>query len=290
MSSILGPDQAEGLRRIMGSLPKTNTQIIAITSGKGGVGKSSFALNLGISLANMKDHPKKVVVFDADLGLANIHVLLGLIPKYNLYHVIKGQKKMSEIIYKTEFGVDIIGGASGFTQLANLKSEEKQNLIDALKEISYADYIIIDTSAGISSNVLDFINASHETIVITTPETTSMTDGYGIIKAIVTEVDSPNIKLVLNRVKSTVEANKVSRKIIEICAQFLNTKIDNFGFIFEDPLVSESVRKQTPFVLLHPNANVSVCVNHIARRVMNIEVIEEQTGLQKFMRVFFKVR
>src|SRR5208283_3003180 len=129
MSSILGPDQAEGLRKMMGNFPKSNAKIISITSGKGGVGKTSFALNLGISLANMKDNPKKVIVFDADLGLANIHVLLGLIPKHNLYHVIKGQKKMPEIIYKTEVGVDLIGGASGFTQLANLADEEKQNLI-----------------------------------------------------------------------------------------------------------------------------------------------------------------
>src|SRR5208283_1469490 len=115
MSSILGPDQAEGLRKMMGNFPKSNAKIISITSGKGGVGKSSFALNLGIMLANMKEAPKKVVIFDADLGLANIHVLLGAIPRFNLFHVIKGQKKMSEIIVKTEVGVDFIGGASGFT-------------------------------------------------------------------------------------------------------------------------------------------------------------------------------
>ncbi|MGA2142370.1 MAG: MinD/ParA family protein [Brevinematales bacterium] len=290
MSTLLGPDQAEGLRRMMGEYPSTNTQIIAITSGKGGVGKTSFALNLGISLANMKDNPKKVIVFDADLGLANVHVLMGLIPKYNLYHVIKGQKKMSEIIYKTELGVDIIGGASGFTQLANLGDEEKQNLIEAMKEISYADYIIIDTSAGISKNVLSFVIAAHETIVITTPEPTSMTDAYGIIKAIVTESDTPNIKLVLNRVRNIVEANKVSRKIIDICAQFLNIKIDNFGFIFEDPIIGEAVRKQTPFTVYNPHSSVSLCINHIARRVLNMAYSEEHTGWQKFFGVFFKDR
>lgn len=215
---------------------------------------------------------------------------MGLIPKYNLYHVIKGQKKMIEIIYKTELGVDIIGGASGFTQLANLSDEEKQNLIDAMKEISYADYIIIDTSAGISKNVLSFVIAAHETIVITTPEPTSMTDAYGIIKAIVTESENPNIKLILNRVRTTVEANKVSRKIIDICAQFLNIKIDNFGFIFEDPLIGEAVRKQTPFIIYSPHSNVSVCINHIARRVLNMEFSEEHSGWQKFINVFFKSR
>ncbi len=288
MSTILGPDQAEGLRRMMGSFPRSNTKIIAITSGKGGVGKSSFALNLGISLANMKDAPKKVIVFDADLGLANIHVLLGAIPKNNLLHVIKGQKKMSEIIYKTDAGVDFIAGASGFTQLANIKEEEKNNLIEGLKEISNADYIIIDTSAGISSNVISFVLAAHETIVITTPEPTSITDAYGIIKAIVTESDNANIKLVLNRVRNPAEANKVSKKIIDICAQFLNIKIDNFGFIYDDPIVSEAVRKQTPFVQMYPTSNVSLCVNHIARRLMNLEIKDEETGLQKFIGMFFK--
>lgn len=286
MSTILGPDQAEGLRRMMGEMPKSNTKIIAITSGKGGVGKSSFALNLGISLANMKDSPKKVVVFDADLGLANIHVLLGAFPKSNLLHVIKGQKKMSEIIYKTDLGVDFIAGASGFTQLANLTMEEKSNLIEALKEISYADYIIIDTAAGISSNVLDFVVSAHETIVVTTPEPTSITDAYGIIKAIVTESDNPNIKLVLNRVKNPTEANKVAKKIIDICHQFLNVQIDNLGFIYEDTIVSDAVRKQAPFVQMYPNSNVALCVNHIARRMMNMNIPDEQSGIQRFMNFF----
>jgi flagellar biosynthesis protein FlhG len=287
-TAILGPDQAEGLRKMMGNFPKTNTQFISITSGKGGVGKSSFALNLGISLANMKDSPKKVVVFDADLGLANIHVLLGAIPKNNLLHVIKGQKKISEIIYKTDLGVDFIAGASGFTQLANLKEEEKENLIEALREISYADYVIIDTSAGISANVISFVLAANEVIVITTPEPTSITDAYGIIKAIVTESENANIKLVLNRVRNPAEANKVAKKIIEICAQFLNIKIENIGFIYDDPLVAEAVRKQTPFVQMYPNANVSLCVNHIARRIMNMAVVEEESGWQKFVSIFMK--
>jgi flagellar biosynthesis protein FlhG len=288
MTTILGPDQAEGLRRMMGAIPESNTRIISITSGKGGVGKSSFALNLGISLARMQDAPKKVIVFDADLGLANIHVLLGAIPKYNLQHVIKGSKKMKEVIYKTEMGVDIIPGASGFTQLANIKDDEKENLIEALKEISYADYIIIDTSAGISKSVLDFVLAAHETIVVTTPEPTSITDAYGIIKAIVTESDNHTIRLVLNRVKNPSEANKVTKKIIDICAQFLNIKIENLGFIYEDPIVPEAVRKQIPFVHLYPNSNVALCINHIARRILNMADKSDDTGWQKFLNIFMK--
>lgn len=282
-SSILGPDQAEGLRRMF---PKTNTRIIAVTSGKGGVGKSNFALNLGITLANLKDNPKKVVVLDADLGLANINVLMGVIPKFNLYHVMKGQKKMGDIIFKTDLGVDIIGSASGIAQMANIKDDEKINLIEGLKEISYADYIIIDTSAGISNNVISFVMAAHETVVVTTPEPTAITDAYGIIKTIVTESENPVIKLVMNRVKNPTEASKVSKKIIDICAQFLNIKIESVGFIYDDPLIPEAVRKQIPFTQLAPNSNVALCVNHIARRIMNIEVPEEETGWQKFLSIF----
>ncbi len=288
MSTLLGPDQAEGLRKLMRELPKSNTKIIAVTSGKGGVGKSSFSLNLGISLANMKDNPKKVMVFDADLGLANIHILLGFIPKFNLFHVIKGQKKMSEIIYKSDYGIDFIAGASGLSQLANLSDEEKENLVEALKEISYADFIIIDTAAGITSNVLTFVASAHEIIVITTPEPTAITDAYGVIKSIVTEVENPDIKLVVNRVKNTTEATKVAKKVIDVCSQFLNVKIENLGFIYDDQIVQDSVRKQIPYVQLYPSHNVSICVNHIARRIMNLEVSEEESGWKKFFKNVFK--
>jgi flagellar biosynthesis protein FlhG len=288
MSTILGPDQAEGLRKLMKEIPRTNTKIIAVTSGKGGVGKSSFSLNLGICLSTMKDNPKKVIVFDADLGLANIHILLGFIPKYNLFHVIKGQKKMTEIIYKSDAGVDFIAGASGLSQLANLKDEERENLIEALKDISYADYIIVDTAAGITPNVLTFLASAHEIIVITTPEPTAITDAYGVIKSIVAEVENPDIKLVVNRVKNTTEATRVAKKVIDVCSQFLNVKVENLGFIYEDQIVNESVKKQIPFVQMNPNHNVSICVNHIARRLMNLEVPEEDKGWHKFFKAFFK--
>lgn len=290
MSSILGPDQAEGLRRMMGHIPKSETKIIAVTSGKGGVGKSNFAVNLGITLANMKDphtqnHARKrVIVMDADLGLANVNVLLGIIPKFNLFHVMKGQKNIRDIIINTDYGIEIIAGASGFSQLANANEEERTNFIKGLAEISDADFIIVDTSAGISSNVVNFVLAAHETVVITTPEPTAITDAYGIIKSIVVESDIPNIKLVTNRVKNAVEGAKVSKKIIEITGQFLNVQVENVGFIYNDPLVEEAVRRQVPFVVLSPRSNVSLCVNHIARRLMHLEVVEEDTGLKRFFK------
>lgn len=269
---------------------KSNTRIIAVTSGKGGVGKSNFALNLGIKLSNFKGVNRRVVILDADLGLANIHILLATIPKYNLYHVLKGQKSMNDIIYKTDYGVDIISSASGITIMANMKEEEINNFIEGLKHISYADYIIIDTAAGISDNVVSFVTAAQETIVVTTPEPTAITDAYGIIKAIVTNSENTNIKLVVNRVKNPAEAIKVSKKIIEICHQFLNVKIESYGFINDDPIVPAAVRAQIPFVKLAPNSKASLCIEHIASRVLNLEVKEQQSGWDKFISSIFKTQ
>ena len=178
-------DQAENLRKMMksGAANKSNpkTRVITISSGKGGVGKTNIAVNLGIAFAELG---KKVVVMDADLGLANVNVLLGIIPKYNLFQLIKKQKTMKDIIIDTEYGIEIIAGASGFSKIANLNEEERGAFIRELDVLSYADIVIVDTGAGVSQNVLDFIVATDEAIIITTPEPTAITDAYGIIKII----------------------------------------------------------------------------------------------------------
>lgn len=274
MSLQIGPDQAEDLRSIM-EHDHSNTRIITVTSGKGGVGKSNFALNLAISLANIKDDrgypvPKRVVIMDADLGLANINVLLGLIPKSNLYHLLKGQKSIREIITPTNFGVDLVAGASGLSQLANLGGEEVVVFIKSLMELSYADFIIIDTSAGIASTVTQFASIAHEVIVITTPEPTSITDAYGVIKTIALESTIPPMKLVINRTHSQKEAEKVAGKLISIAQQFLNVSIEPLGFIPDHPSVAEAVRRQIPFTVLHPSAPPSEHIENIARRLLNM--------------------
>jgi flagellar biosynthesis protein FlhG len=143
------------------------TRIIAVASGKGGVGKTNLSVNLAIAYAKMG---KKVIVMDADLGLANVNVMLNMIPKYNLYHVIRKQKTMREIILDTEYGIQIVAGASGFSKIANLSDEERQSFISELYTLSQADIIIIDTAAGVSANVLGFVAAADDAIIVTTPE------------------------------------------------------------------------------------------------------------------------
>jgi len=281
-------DQAEKLRLIMkeqneAKMYRREPRVITISSGKGGVGKTNIAINLGIAFAEIG---KRVIVMDADLGLANVNVILGIIPKYNLYHVLKNQKKLRDIIIDTEYGIQIIAGASGFSQLASLTEEQRSSFIEALRELLYADYIIVDTGAGVSPNVLSFLRAADEALIITTPEPTAITDAYGIIKSISTETNGPNISLIVNRVSSIMEGKKVAERVISIAAQFLNIKVVNLGFIFEDSAVQKAVFRQDPFIRSAPNSRASQSIRHIMSRLANIEY-RPRGGLSRFIRSMF---
>ncbi len=220
-------DQAANLRRLVlendTNRDRSGTRTIAITSGKGGVGKTSIAVSLAIALAR---GGASVTLLDADLGLANINVILGIIPKYNLYHVIKGKKKLSDIVIPVPEGVKIIAGASGFHQLANLEPKQRTSFIESVAELDADDFMIIDTGAGVSQNVLSFLMASDEVIVVTTPEPTAITDAYGIIKSIAAQTPDKSIKILVNRVQSVAEGNRVAQRVINIAGQFLNIKVE----------------------------------------------------------------
>ena len=294
-------DQADGLRLLMKEIHKTadntggnhdtaqKTRIIAVTSGKGGVGKTNVATNMGIAYAQMV---KKVIVLDADLGLANVNVIMNVIPQYNLYHVIKKQKKLSEIIIDTEYGIKLIVGASGFAKIANMGEAERNEFINEMYTLSDVDIIIIDTSAGVSKNVLSFVAAADEVVIITTSEPTAMTDAYGIIKVIATEVDNMNLnlKMIINRVDSAAEGKRIADRMINIAAQFLNLKIEYLGFIYNDPLVTKAVLKQKPFIIAEPNGKAASCLKHIVSRMEKNEIPEtgsEGGGFARFIKKLF---
>lgn len=281
-------DQAETLREIMrkkGDSPSGKTRIITIASGKGGVGKTNISTNLAIAYAKLG---KRVILMDADLGLANVNVVLGIIPKWNLYHLIRKQKTLSEIIMDTNYGIQIVAGASGFAKIANLNEDERNNFIRELSALSAADVIIIDTSAGVSNNVLAFVAAADEAIIVTTPEPTAITDAYGIIKIIATEIDnlSLGLKLVVNRVKSVTEGKKVAERVINIAGQFLNLKVDYLGYVYEDPNVQQAVLKQRPFMHLDPKGKAAICIQHLVGRLERID-FSEPGGLGRFLKRLF---
>jgi flagellar biosynthesis protein FlhG len=261
------------------------TKIIAIASGKGGVGKTTLSVNLAIAIAKAGN---RVLIFDGDLGLANINVLLGIIPKYNLYHVVKGHKSLRDVIIQTQEGIDIIAGASGYSQLANLNDVQRSNLIKGFADLDNYDYMIIDTGAGISSNVIGLVMPADEVIVVTTPEPTAITDSYGLIKSIVSQTKDKNLKIIVNRVRSAIEGKKVADRVIDISGQFLEVQVENLGFIFQDEEVEKSIREQKPYIVNSPRSKASACLTRITHSLLQIEGGDlEGEGLTGFIRKFF---
>lgn len=287
-------DQAEQLRRMMRGRAGGNTEaaplrnrtrIIAVSSGKGGVGKTNISTALAIAYAKIG---KKVILLDADLGLANVNVVMGIIPKYNLYHLMERQRSIKDIILDTEYGVKIVAGASGFSKIANLGDEEREYFIEEMSQLSSADIVIVDTGAGVSDNVISFISAADDAVIVTTPEPTAITDAYSIIKIIAGEVDNSrlSIKLLVNRVQSVKQGKDVAGKIIGIAGQFLNLKVDYLGYVMEDPAVLNAVLRQRPFFDLSPSCKASECIRHIVGRLENIEY-KEGSGVTSFLKRMF---
>ena len=287
-------EQAEGLRELVGGnfteKKKTNskgehsTRIIAITSGKGGVGKTNIAVNMAIAYAQLG---KKVILIDGDLGMANVNVLLNVVPQYNLMHVINKKKTMKEIILDTEFGIKFIAGANGFSKIANLNVEELEYFAKQFSTLGNADIIIIDIGAGIANNVLQFVAAADEVYVVTTPEPTAITDAYGIIKIITTEIvdRQVNLKLLVNRVHSADEGRRIADRIITIVGQFLGYKVDYIGFVYDDPAVQASVIRQKPFMIVNPTSKPSSCLKHVVGKIEKTEAPENE-GVSNFLKKF----
>ncbi|AGB40648.1 ATPase involved in chromosome partitioning [Halobacteroides halobius DSM 5150] len=282
-------DQAEKLRNLVKSKKqkekkekqvkketrdRNSASIYAVTSGKGGVGKSNFVANLALGL---QQEGKKVIVFDADLGLANLDVILGVTPNYNLNHVISGTKSLEEIIIAGPEGLALIPGGSGIEDLANLSQYQINNLIDHWHKIENKyDIILIDTGAGLSNSVLDFVLAADEVIVISTPEPTSVTDAYGVIKVINTHDADAKIKLVINQVDSRNEGERIGRRLSNTAKEFLNQEIDFLGELPTDKAVVKAVKKRRPFLLEYPHAKIAKSINQIVLELLDKEPKKSQ--------------
>jgi len=243
----------------------TRASVIAITSGKGGVGKSNIAVNLAIKLSSAG---KDVVLLDADLGLANADVLCNLDLPANLAHVIARKKELFDVLVKAPGGFRLIGGASGLARMADLTDFDRQRLIDSLGELEHqTDVILIDTGAGISPNVLSFARAADHVLVVTTPEPTAITDAYAMVKVISRDGTDRHVSLLVNQVRNAEEAKAVYERIAKVARQFLNVSVLDAGYIVADDEVILSVRKRVPFVLASPKCPASLCVEKLAMRL-----------------------
>ncbi|MBN1764425.1 MAG: MinD/ParA family protein [Sedimentisphaerales bacterium] len=257
-------DQAEKLRLMMRETRKA-AHILAITSGKGGVGKSNVAVNLALCLMATR---RNVLLIDADLGLANLDVLLNVRSRYTLAHVVEGKRRIDQVIQHGPGGVKLICGASGLTGMTELTDFQRQGLIHDLTLLEQQnDYIIIDTGAGISKNVLSFCEAAHQTLVVTTGEPTSITDAYAMIKKLVQGCSGTKISLLVNMAESRVEARKVYQRISAAAKRFLSAVVYDAGYILRDEHVIESVIQTEPLVLAYPRCQASYCFLALAGKL-----------------------
>jgi len=258
-------DQATQLRALANQV-RLHASVIAITSGKGGVGKSNIAVNLAIKLASAGKH---VVLLDADLGLANADVLCNVDLPHNLSHVIARKKELSEVMIEAPGGFHLIGGASGLARMADLTDFDRQRLVDALGQLEQqTDVILIDTGAGISPNVLSFTRAADHVLVVTTPEPTAITDAYAVIKVISRDNASQRrVSLLVNQTRTNQEGRVVHERIAKVARQFLNVSVLDAGSVPSDEQVALAVRRRNPFTLGAPRCPASCAIEKLAVRL-----------------------
>jgi flagellar biosynthesis protein FlhG len=264
--------RGSGISDTKGSLLRMKdkgTKILAVTSGKGGVGKTNVVANLSVSLSELG---KKVVVLDADFGLANLDVLLGLTPRFHLGHVLFGNKTLTEIMVQGPKGIRIIPASSGLQRMSELTSAQRNHLVESFANLdSDTDYFIIDTAAGISRNVIHFLLSAQEVIVVSAPEPTAIVDAYAVIKIILAEDPNKQIQVLINSVDQAGDAHEVFCQINSVVKRFLNREIDYIGHIERDSHVPQAVRSQMLVTHRFPNAPASRCFRELARRVAQQE-------------------
>jgi flagellar biosynthesis protein FlhG len=265
LRSLVQGAGASGAAATMPPVRRQRAQVVAITSGKGGVGKSNVAVNLAITLASAG---KRVTLLDADLGLANADVLCNVDLRTNLSHVIARKRELADVLIKAPGGFNLIGGASGLARMADLTDEDRQRLIEALGELeTQADVILIDTGAGISPNVLSFTRAADHVLVVTTPEPTAITDAYAVVKVISRDASERRLSLLVNQARSAAEGRVVHERIAKVAKQFLGVNVLDAGYVLADENVQQAVRRRTPFVLGTPNCPAARCIEKLAMRL-----------------------
>jgi len=276
-------DQASKLREIVKqrsiqNRPCCDVKVISIASGKGGVGKTNISINLAIAMQKMG---KKVLLVDADLGLANVNVVAGLNHQYNISHILTLGKSINEIIIDGPAGIKILPGASGLGEMADISYIDLNVLIRAFKSIAYAfDIIIIDNGAGISKSVISFIQSSDEIIIVTTPEPSALADAYVLLKLTYKYFDK--IHLIINRVENFKEAQFALEKLSKVSRKFLNKDINYLGYILEDKTVFKANMEQVPFYIGYPNSLASKCITNACQKLLfgNVSITQKPSTVE----------
>ncbi|HFB52702.1 MAG TPA: MinD/ParA family protein [Anaerolineae bacterium] len=268
--------------------PQFRSRVIAVSSGKGGVGKTNIAVNLGLTLAK---RGIRVALLDADLGTANVDVMMGLQPEYHLQHLITGQRSLAEILVETPSGLKIIPGASGLPDLADLPDAQRDVLLRALMGLDgTVDLLLIDTGAGVGRNVVQFILSAGEMLLVTTPEPTAVTDAYALVKVLAGYHLPISIKLVVNNAQPQSEGEAVAQRLATVAEQFLGRAIEPVGVLPRDKNVPQAVRHQTPLVEFSPYSPMAVALNRLAERLWSDVEIQQVTGISQFFRKIMALR
>lgn len=272
-------DQASGIRKMRQIKPKP-VRVIAITSGKGGVGKTNISVNLGVVLSQMG---RRVALLDADMGLANVDILLGLSPKYNLSHVLSGEKSLEDIMLTGPAGLKVIPASSGVQQMAELSNIEQAGVIRAFSEIDRSlDVLIVDTAAGISSSVVNFARACQEIIVVVCDEPTSLTDAYAYIKLLNRDYGLNKFHIVANMVQSIAQGQQLFNKLAKVTDKYLDVTLNYTGAVPFDEYLRKSVQKQTPVLEAFPRSKAALAIRNVALKIEGWPIKIQAGGYLEF--------
>ena len=255
-------------------------KVIAITSGKGGVGKTNVSVNIGVAMSQLG---RRVVLMDADMGLANVDVLLGVYPEYNLSHVLSGEKTLTEVMVEEPSGLKIIPASSGIQKMSELSEVEQAALIRAFSEVDQDfDVLLVDTAAGISSSVVNFARACQEVVVVVCDEPTSLTDAYALIKLLNRDYGLYHFHIVTNMVQSVQQGQALFEKLMRVTDQYLDVTLDHTGIVHEDEKLRKAVLKQSAVVRAYPDSKSSRALQEIAKKIDNWPVKSISGGYLEF--------
>lgn len=284
------PDQATVLRELASRQAplKHKMRVISVTSGKGGVGKTNFTVNLALALA---DYGLRVMIMDGDLGLANVDIAFGITPRYTMQHLLAGEKSIEEIIITGPKGIGILPGGSGVQELANLDRTQLMHVLSNLGRLEkFADILIIDTGAGLGHIVLNFLRASDDVILVTTPEPTALTDAYGLLKALRPERQDLQVNIVVNKAHSEEEARATFQRLETAVQKFLKESLNLLGWVYEDQSVVRAVMKQEPIGISYPESSAYRCIQWVAASLsgLYLQAPRKAKGIRGFLSSLLK--